>query len=49
MFAGQAEITRMFRYAGLPAARLDLEYMTAQEGHQNPMDLLSDSGMANLD
>ena len=48
MFAGQAEITRMFRYASMPAARLDLSYMEAQPGRMNPMDLLTDAGMANL-
>ena len=48
MFAGQAEVTRMFRYAHLPSARLDLKYMEAETGRQNPMDLLSDSGMVTL-
>lgn len=48
MFAGQAEVTRMFRYASTPAARLDLNYMEAQPDRMNPMDLLSDAGMANL-
>ena len=48
VFAGQAEITRMFRYANLPATRLDLEYMQPEPGRQNPMDLLSDAGMGNL-
>ena len=48
MFAGQAEATRMFRYAEMPAARLDLLYMDAMENRQNPMDLTSDPGMANL-
>ena len=47
MFAGKAEATRMFRYANIPAARLDLEYMKGNPG-QNPMDLLTDSGMATL-
>ncbi|CAL1167367.1 unnamed protein product [Cladocopium goreaui] len=45
MFAGQAEVTRMFRYASMPAARLDLNYMEAQPDRMNPMDLLSDAGM----
>jgi len=48
MFAGQAEVTRMFRYASMPAARLDLNYMEAQPDRMNPMDLLSDAGMVNL-
>lgn len=48
MFAGQAEVTRMFRYASMPAARLDLNYMEGEPGRMNPMDLLSDAGMANL-
>ena len=48
MFAGQAEATRMFRFAQLPAARLDILYMEAQNARQNPMDLLSDAGMVTL-
>ena len=48
VFAGQAEITRMFRYANLPAIRLDLLYMEREPDRQNPMDLLSDAGMGNL-
>jgi hypothetical protein len=48
MFAGQAEATRMFRYANIPAARLDLEYMKDNHDGENPMDLLTDSGMAIL-
>ena len=48
MFAGKAEATSMFRQANLHAARLDLEYMQATPGSQNPMDLLTDAGMASL-
>ena len=48
VFAGQAEVTRMFRFANLPAARLDLLYMDAEPGKQNPMNLLSDAGMGKL-
>ena len=48
MFAGQAEATRMFRCAQLPAARLDIDYMKAEHARQNPMDLLSDAGMVTL-
>ena len=48
MFAGKAEATSMFRRSNLHAARLDLEYMQADPGCQNPMDLLTDSGMASL-
>ena len=48
MFAGQGEATRMFRYADFTSARLDLNYMEAIQGHENPMDLLSSSGMATL-
>ena len=48
LFAGQAECTRMFRYADLPSARLDLLYMNSNDNNQNPMDLLSDAGMVTL-
>ena len=48
MFAGQGEATRMFRYADFKSARLDLDYMQATQDHENPMDLLSNSGMATL-
>ena len=48
VFAGQAEATRMFRFAQLPAARLDIDYMEAEYARQNPMDLLSDAGMVRL-
>ena len=47
-FAGQAEATRMFRMAHHRSARLDLLYMNAESGHQNPMDLLTDSGFVIL-
>ena len=47
-FAGEAQVTRMFRYANLASARLDLTYMDGVEGKQNPMDLLTDSGFASL-
>lgn len=46
-FAGQAEATRMFRYAAFKTGRLDLTYMQAKDKfHQNPMDLTSDAGFA---
>lgn len=49
LFAGHAEATRMFRLAEFPSARLDLEYMeVGADGHENPMDLLSDCGMVIL-
>lgn len=48
MFAGQAEATRMFRSAKFTSARLDVKYMDGDPEHQNPMDLLTDSGMATL-
>lgn len=48
LFAGQAECTKMFRYADLPSARLDLLYMNSNDKSQNPMDLLSDVGMVIL-
>lgn len=47
-FAGQAQATRMFRYAELASAGLDLNYMDAAPEKQNPMDLLTDSGFASL-
>lgn len=49
VFAGQAQATRMFRAAQHTSACLDLEYMEAKPGHQNPMDLLTPSGMAILE
>ena len=48
VFAGEAQCTRMFRFADMPSARLDLKYMTTEGSQQNPMNLLSDSGMATL-
>lgn len=48
VFAGQAEVTRMFRYAGLPAVKLDLLYMDDIPGRQNPMDLLTPAGFSIL-
>lgn len=47
-FAGQAEVTKAFRRSYLRSVRLDLEYMSPRDGHQNPMDLLSDSGFVTL-
>lgn len=47
-FAGQAEATRMFRYGGFNAAKLDILYMTGNSKCQNPMDLCSDAGMGIL-
>lgn len=47
-FAGKAEATRMMRYGGLRSAKLDITYMEAEPGRQNPMDLTTDSGMAFL-
>ena len=47
-FAGQAEATRMFRYGGHNAAKLDILYMSAKPKRQNPMDLCSDAGMGIL-
>ena len=48
MFAGQAEVTKSFRAAHMPAAKLDLLYMKAEPNKQNPMDLLTTSGFATL-
>ena len=45
-FAGQAEATRMFDYGGFKTAKLDIMYMSAEKGRQNPMDLTTDAGMA---
>lgn len=47
-FAGQAEVTKAFRRSYLRSVRLDLEYMSPHDGHQNPMDLLSDAGFVPL-
>lgn len=44
MFAGQAEATRMMRYAGHCAAKLDYKYHVATAGKQNYMDILTPSG-----
>ena len=48
LLARQRLVTRMFRFAHLPAARLDLIYMDAEPGRQNPMNLLSAAGMGKL-
>ncbi|CAE7484592.1 unnamed protein product [Symbiodinium sp. CCMP2592] len=44
MFAGNAEATRMMRYAGHCAAKLDYKYHVAAGGKQNFMDILTPSG-----
>lgn len=48
IFAGQAEATRNFRSSSYKSARLDLLYMDPEPGKQNPMDLNSAAGFANL-
>lgn len=48
-FAGQAQATRMMKFAGMRTARLDLLYMEAKNNRPNPMDLNSPPGMAFLD
>ena len=48
-FTGQAQATRMMKFAGMRTARLDLLYMEAKTNHPNPMDLNSPPGMAFLD
>ena len=48
MFAGQAEATRMMRYAGHCAAKLDYKYHVAAHGKQNFMDILTPSGFLHL-
>lgn len=49
-YAGKAEATKMFQFAGHKVAKLDLLYMSARdEHHQNPMDLTTDAGMGTLD
>lgn len=45
-FAGQAQATRMMKFAGMRTARLDLLYMEAKNNRPNPMDLNSPPGMA---
>ena len=48
-FAGESMATKMMRHAGWKQAiRLDIVYMRGRPGKQNPMDLTSPSGMANL-
>ncbi|CAE7253079.1 unnamed protein product [Symbiodinium necroappetens] len=44
MFAGKAEATRMMRYAGHCAAKLDYKYHVASPGKQNYMDILTPAG-----
>ena len=44
MFAGNAEATRMMRFAGHCAAKLDFKYHVAAAGKQNYMDILTPSG-----
>ena len=48
MFAGNAEATRMTRYAGHSAAKLDYKYHIAAGGKQNFMDILTPSGFLQL-
>lgn len=49
-FAGEAQATRMHAFGGFKVAKLDIEYMSAADSaHANPMDLLTDPGMAFLD
>lgn len=47
-FVGKAEATRMFKYGGFRTGRLDKDYMSVHKGRMNPMDLLTDAGMALL-
>ena len=48
MFAGKAEATRVMRYGGHHAAKLDLKYHEALPGKQNYMDILTPAGFAYL-
>ena len=49
-FAGHAEATKNMKEHGHNTARLDVTYMSSLDGkpNSNPMDILSDSGMAML-
>ena len=47
-FAGSAWVTKSFRYSGLPAAALDVEFGNAVPGMGNSIDLLTTCGMAFL-
>ena len=47
-FAGKAEASRMFEWAGHRTAKLDIEYMRDYNGPVNPMDLTTCPGMACL-
>ena len=45
-FAGKGNCSLCSKLAGKSTASLDLEYYTDKPGHQNPMDILTDAGMA---
>ena len=47
-FAGAGRATKSFSFGGYSTARLDIMYMKSRGGAQNPMDLTSDAGLANL-
>lgn len=49
-FAGHAEATKNMKEHGYSSARLDVTYMSSLGGkpNSNPMDILSDAGMAML-
>ena len=52
LFAGVGNVWRAVSESGYPAARADLAYYEVEEGYenkQNPMDILSSAGFANLD
>ena len=48
LFAGKAAATHQFRLNSMRSARLDLLYMEGTDGKQNPMDLTTPAGFANL-
>jgi len=47
-FAGKAACSRAVKSAGYPTASLDVIYWETMSGKQNPMDILTPSGMAFL-
>ena len=49
LFAGAGNVSRIFRYASVPAASMDIQYgRHLDDGAQDPMDFTSDSGFSLL-
>lgn len=45
-FAGEGAVWRAVRADSIDAVGVDITYVRAQEGRQNPFDILSNAGMA---